>query len=90
MANLKSSKKDANKSKVRAARNKARRTELKTLAKKVLEAVKAGWSAVAQELFQQAQAKISRAKGKGLLKKNTANRKISGLAKRVGSVAEQS
>ncbi len=89
MANLKSSKKDAKKSKVRAARNKARRTELKTFAKKVLEAVKKGETVAAQELLKHAQAKILRAKGKGLLKANTASRKISGLAKRVGSVAKQ-
>lgn len=89
MANLKSSKKDAKKSKVSAARNKARRSELKTLAKKVLEAVKAGQANAAQELLKQTQSKLARAKGKGLFKANTASRKISGLAKRVGSLAKQ-
>lgn len=89
MANLKSSKKDAQRSKVRAARNKARRSELKTLTKKVLEAVKTNEAATAQELFKLVQSKIARAKGKGLLKTNTASRKVSGLAKRVGSLAKQ-
>ncbi len=89
MANLKASKKDAKKTIVRTARNKARKSELKTLAKKVLEAVKLGQAEVAQTLLVQTQAKIARAKGKGLLKANTANRKISGLAKRVGSLAKQ-
>ncbi len=88
MANLKSSKKDIKTSRIRASRNKARRTELKSLAKKVLEAVRVGQSELAQKLFVEVQSKIARAKGKGLLKANTASRKISGLAKRVGSVAK--
>ncbi len=87
MANLKSSKKDAERSKVRAARNRARSSEIKTLTKKVLEAVTAGQSAAAENLLRLVQAKIARAQGKGLLKKNTANRKISSLAKRVGSLS---
>ncbi len=87
MANLKSSKKDAERSKVRAARNKARSSELKTLAKKVLEAVAAKQSDAAESLLKLVQSKIARAQGKGLLKKNTASRKISNLAKRVGSLS---
>jgi small subunit ribosomal protein S20 len=87
MANLKSSKKDAKQSIVRAVRNKMRKTELKTLCKKVFAAVEAKQIELAKALFIETQSKIARDKGKGLLKANTASRKISGLAKRVGSLA---
>ncbi len=89
MANLKSSKKDACKSRIRAARNKARRSELKTLTKKVFGAVEAGELAKARAMFSLVQSKIARAVGKGVLKANTARRKISVLARRVGSIAKE-
>lgn len=81
MANLKSAKKRALQNVKRRLRNQARKSELKTLTKKYLEAVNANDTKVAQELLRTTESKIARAKGKGLLSPNTAARKISSLAK---------
>ena len=87
MANLKSSKKDAKRSKVRAKRNAARSSAIKTATKKVLAAITAGEPAQARELFRAAESKIDRARGRGVLKKRTAARKVSRLAKRVAAAS---
>jgi small subunit ribosomal protein S20 len=83
MANIKSAKKRVKTNEKRRQLNIARRSELKTASKKVLTAIEDGKVEEAQELMRDAEAKISRAEGKGLLKKNTASRKISRLAKKV-------
>jgi len=83
MANLKSSKKRALQNEKRRQVNQARKSEVKTLTKKFLEAVASQDSASAQELLRLAESKIARAKGKGLFDANTAARKISRLAKQV-------
>ncbi|MCK4499020.1 30S ribosomal protein S20 [Candidatus Babeliales bacterium] len=87
MANLKSSAKDAKRSKVRALRNKVRMSEIKTVSKKVLERIEDGNVEGANEMFVVAQAKIARAAGKGTLKGNTASRKIAKLAKNLAIAA---
>lgn len=83
MANIKSSQKDIKRIKIRMKRNKARMSEIKTLTKKLDIAVGQSNLDNAEQLFKDVQAKISRAKGKGLLKANTASRKISALAKSI-------
>jgi small subunit ribosomal protein S20 len=88
MANIKSAKKRAKTNEVRRERNVARRSELKTVSKKILDALGANDVANAKVLLREAEAKIARAKGKGLLKKNTAARKISRLAKKVAQAAK--
>jgi small subunit ribosomal protein S20 len=81
MANIKSSKKDIKRITIRTARNKARMSEIKTLTKKFKMAVESGNSADASVLFKTVQAKVSRAKGKGLLKANSASRRVSAMSK---------
>ena len=88
MANIKSAKKRAKTNEVRRERNVARRSELKTVSKKILDALDAKDVANAKVLLREAEAKIARARGKGLLKKNTAARKISRLAKKVAQAAK--
>ena len=83
MANIKSSQKDIKRIKIRMKRNKARMSEIKTLTKKLDIAVGQSNLDNAEQLFKDVQAKISRAKGKGLLKANRASRKISALAKSI-------
>lgn len=83
MANLKSSKKRALQNVKRNARNQARRSELKTLTKKFVEAVETNDVASAQNLMVLTESKIARAKGKGLLRANTASRKIGTLARKL-------
>ncbi len=86
MANIKSAKKRALQEVVKRNRNLARRSALKTAVKKVLVALEQGDIVVAKACLKEAEAKISRACGKGLLHGNTASRKVSRLAQRVAAV----
>lgn len=85
MANLKSSKKDAKRSKITSVRNAARLSEIKTATKKLVDALAANDVDTAKKLLVLAESKLARAEGKGVLKKNTAGRKISRLAKKVSA-----
>lgn len=87
MANIKSSKKRAKTNEVRRIRNVSRNSDLKTSCKKVEVAIEDKNLDLAKELLRTAESKIARAKSKGLLKANTASRKVSRLAKRVASAA---
>lgn len=87
MANLKSAKKRTIQSRAAQKRNQSRKSEIKTVTKKFLEAVDAKDMQKAQELYRLAESKIARARGKGVLKKNTASRKISKLAKKLSPSA---
>ena len=86
MANIKSAKKRARQEIVKRDRNLSRKTAVKTAVKRVLIAVEQGDVALAQETFKLAQEKIARARGKGLLHRNTASRKISRLAQRIAAL----
>ena len=85
MPNIKSAKKRALQTVKRTERNLARRSALKTAIKKVVKALAEQNVVSAQALLKDAESKISRAKGKGLLHANTAARKISRLAKKVAA-----
>ncbi len=91
MANTTSAKKAARQSVKRHAINIARKTGIKTAYKKVAIALQEGKSeAEVQKLFNDAQSKYSRAKGKGTLHKRTASRKVSRLALKIKSHFAQS
>jgi small subunit ribosomal protein S20 len=91
MANIKSAKKRAKQSEKRRVINLSRRTSVKTSIKKVLVAIQAQEPVeTVKALFNDAQAKIARAKGKGIMHANTASRKISRLAKRVAAASAPS
>lgn len=83
MANLKSAKKRSLQNAKRKLVNQARKSEIKTLTKKFYDAVDAKDTKTAQDLLRLAESKIARAKGKGVIQKNTAARKISRLAKQL-------
>jgi len=83
MANLKQAKKRAKQNLVRRKKNKTRESEIKTLTKKFYDALSTNDFATAQDLARLAESKIARAKGKHVLQKNTASRKISRMAKRL-------
>lgn len=86
MANIKSAKKRARQTVVKQQRNLTRKSALKTAIKKALTAISSNEDVeLAKKLVHDAEAKIARAKGKGLLHKNTAQRKISNLAKRLAA-----
>ncbi len=89
MANLKSSKKQAIQAEKRRAVNLARRTQVKTAIKKVLTALEKNEdAAMLKSLLVEAEAKIARAKNKGLLHANTASRKVSRLAAKVAAASK--
>ena len=82
MANNKSAKKRILQNEKRRLINKSRFSSVRTAIKKVIIAVDEKQPAAEVTLlFNDAQSKIARAQGKGLLHKNTAARKVSRLAK---------
>ena len=89
MANLKSAKKRAKQNKVRQSHNQARRSEIKTITKKFLDAIEAQDVAAARELLKLAESNIARAKGKKVIKRNTASRKVSMLTKRLSALQKK-
>ena len=86
MANLKSAKKRAKTNVKRKMKNSARKSEIKTMTKKVNSFLEKKEFDVARELLKKTISKIARAKGKGLIHPNTAARKTSRLAKKVAQV----
>ena len=66
--------------------NKARRSRIRTFIRKVEEAIAGGDKEAANTALKDAQPEIMRAVTKGVMKKNTAARKVSRLSARVKSV----
>ena len=87
MANIKSAKKRVITNQVRAERNKAIKSRVKTYVKKVDAAVAAGDKAAAQAALLAATSEIDKATSKGVYHKNTASRKVSRLSKAVNTLA---
>ncbi len=83
MANTKSAKKAIRQIARRTAVNKDRRSRMRSIIRKVEEAIATGDSAAAGEALKVAQPVIMRAAQKGIVHKNTASRKMSRLAHRV-------
>ena len=87
MANIKSAKKRVITNQVRAERNKAIKSRVKTYVKKVDAAVAAGDKVAAEAALPVAIAEISKAASKGIFHKNTAARKVSRITKAVNTLA---
>lgn len=87
MPNIKSAKKRVLVSEKKAERNKAVKSEVKTEIKKFLALVSAGDKSAATEKFPYTCSVIDGAVAKGVLKKNTAANKKSGLAKKLNAMA---
>ena len=87
LANIKSAKKRVLTSQIRADRNKAVKSRVKTYVKKVDAAVAAGDKAAAQEVLPTAIGEISKPASKGIYHKNTAARKVSRITKAVNTLA---
>jgi len=84
MANHSSTEKAIRKTVKKAAINKSRRTRVRTYIKKVVTAVESSSGGdEAKKNLVVLQSEMMRAVSKGLIKKNTASRKISRLAKKV-------
>lgn len=83
MANIKSQIKRNRQNEKRRLANRSVRSELKTRIRSVESAVASGDADSAREALQLAQKRIDQAAAKGVLKKNTAARRKSRLAKQV-------
>ncbi|MDO4919423.1 30S ribosomal protein S20 [Kocuria sp.] len=86
MANIKSQKKRILTNEKARLRNNSYKSELKTLIRKVDAAVESGNKDAAAETLRNASRKLDKAVSKGVLHKNTAANKKSGLAKKVAKI----
>lgn len=88
MANKRSAAKRTRQNVVRHERNQARRTEIKTLAKKCREAIEAGDWEGARALARQTESRLGKAAKKGVIHGNTANRRAARLHRAVSRAAD--
>jgi len=86
LATHKSAMKRDRQSKVRRQRNRKVRSKVRTSTKNVISAVESGDSESASSQLRDATKVISKAASKGVLKKKTASRKVSRLAKHVNKI----
>lgn len=86
MANHKSALKRNRQSQVRRLRNRANKSQLKTVVKEVLEAVNLQSVEKAQDALKSAIKVIDKIAGKGIIHRNTASRRISRLTRKVNSL----
>ena len=87
MANTSSAKKAVRKIARRTSVNRSRRSRMRTLVRKVEEAIASGDAAVAASALQTAIPVMMRAAQNGIVHKNTASRKVSRLTARVKSLS---
>ena len=87
MANIKSAKKRVLVNEKKAAQNQMIKSAVKTEIKKVRAAVEAGNKEEAAKALLAATSAIDKAESKGVIKKNTASRKVSRLALAVNKLA---
>ena len=87
MPNIKSSKKDVIRSKIAYEKNKADKSEMKTVIKKYEAALDSGDKATAEVAYKAAIQIVDKAVSKGILHKNTAARKKSSMTLRLSKMA---
>ncbi len=71
----------------RAQRNRAALSSVKSVIKKVLAALESKNAAAAKTALREATAALSKARSKGILRRNTVSRRISRLAARVNALS---
>jgi small subunit ribosomal protein S20 len=89
MAHHRSAKKRIRQTEKRTLRNRARTSRVKTYIKKVEQAVASGDRDAAATALRAAEPEIRRGVTKGVLKLNTASRRISRLTRQVNQMGEQ-
>jgi len=87
MANTDSARKRIRQNEKRTARNRARKSRVRTFLRKVELAIAAGDKPAAQEAFKVAQPELQRAATKGVMHDNTVARKLSRLSSRIKALA---
>jgi len=88
MAHHLSAKKRIRQTAKRTEINRARTSRIRTFIKKVEQAVASGDREAAQQALRAAEPEIRRGVSKGVLKLNTASRRISRLARKVNTMGE--
>ena len=86
MANQISARKRVRQTEKRAAQNRDRRSRIRTVVKDVELAIAKGNRAEAEAAFKAMEPELMRGVTKGILKKNTASRKVSRLSAQVNSL----
>ncbi|ALJ20517.1 30S ribosomal protein S20 [Microbacterium sp. No. 7] len=86
MANIKSQIKRNKTNEKAHERNKAVKSELKTLVRQTREAISAGDKATAEKSLQKATRKLDKAVSKGVIHKNQAANRKSAIAKQVAAL----
>jgi small subunit ribosomal protein S20 len=87
MANTDSARKRIRQIEKRTARNRARKSRVRTFLRKVEQAIATGNQGAAQDAFRAAQPELHRAATKGVLHDNTVARKLSRLSARIKALA---
>lgn len=90
MANHKSAIKAHKQSQKRNERNVSLLSRIKTFMKKLEQAITSGSKEEAQTAFKNAESQIMKGVSKGVIKKNTAARKVSRLSKKVKAKGDKS
>jgi small subunit ribosomal protein S20 len=88
MANTSSAKKATRKIARRTEINKARRSRMRNIVRKVEEAIASGDRGAATAALREAEPEIMRAAQKGVVHKRAASRKVSRLAHRLAKIAQ--
>jgi small subunit ribosomal protein S20 len=88
MANTTSAKKAARKITRRTAVNKARRSRMRSVVRKVEEAIASGDKKIALAALKEVEPAIMRAAQKGVMHKNTASRKVSRLTHQIAKLGK--
>ncbi len=86
MANTSSAEKAIRKISRKTEVNKARRSRVRTFVRKVEEAIASGDRSSATAALKTAEPELKRCAQKGVMHKNTASRKVSRLARRIGAM----
>ncbi len=87
MAHHKSALKRIRQTERRTEENRTRRSRIRTFVKKVESAIMSGNKSDAQTAFQLAEPEIMRGVSKGVIKKETASRKVSRLSQKIKALA---
>lgn len=88
MPNIRSAKKRVKVAAAKRARNKMVKSEMKTAIKKVKIAIDAGDRELANNLYREAAACIDKAAKKGVIHRNNASNKKSGLSRLINNISD--
>jgi small subunit ribosomal protein S20 len=86
MPHHKSAEKRLRQTEARTTVNRSRMSRVRTFVKKVETAIESGDKSAAQTAFQAAQPELHRATTKGVMHRNTVDRKLSRLAARINAL----